>query len=386
MEFHNPAPPDMRNFKDSSEAHAAMREGKKALNPWCCFKPDYLTALSCFKLAADTFARTGNSGDALDCYKNLAICSEKIDDLFGAAVAHKEAGYIHLEKGEAEKARGEFEECVRLLNVGGKAERVQDTLIEFARRCGKMNCEKLSEEYYQEVMQSVFDSENYLDGLAVIWEYSNYLIGKAKFIKALELYNKHIEYVAGTGKYKNTIAKCGLCIVCIHLILGEPYIAEEKLRDLEQTHQELIDSPFYELGVQFIEAMNNFDQAAFNRAVLTPIMSQLEVNLLKALKKVKVEKRGEGVKLEDVKLSTVKQESGKQVQEEVKLCGTEVESDKNEVSKTEEKNEYPTEVVGENKAEEVLGVKLLHSKITKEIDAKPMHEDCLLYTSPSPRD
>jgi len=309
MEFHENG--GMRNFNDAATAQNAMRKGKKALNPWCCFKPDYLGALASFKEAAEIFSRLGDVDNAIECYKNLAICNKKIDDLFAASEAHKEAGYLYLEnKGDTNKAKEEFNECIRLLNIGGKMERVQDTLIELARKCKQLNHDQLSEAYYQEIINSVFDEDNYLNGLATIKEYSNDLIAKSRYTRALELYNKHIEYVAKLGKYESTIAKCSLSIVCIHIILDEPYVAEEKLRDLEQTHPGLINSPFYEIGVNMIEAINEVNQVRYDKIVMTPIMSQLEINLLKALKKVKVEggkKSTAPVKVEDIKLSEVKQ-------------------------------------------------------------------------------
>ena len=117
----NASSSDMMHLKESGHAKSSMAQGKRAIQGSCCSSPDYLGAIPLFKEAADIFAKYNDPANAVECYKNLAVCNERIDDLFGAAEAHKDAGLIYIEKiCDPDKAKEEFEACMHLLNVGGK--------------------------------------------------------------------------------------------------------------------------------------------------------------------------------------------------------------------------------------------------------------------------
>eukprot|EP00826_Nyctotherus_ovalis_P005461 TRINITY_DN11234_c0_g1_i3.p2 TRINITY_DN11234_c0_g1~~TRINITY_DN11234_c0_g1_i3.p2 ORF type:complete len:336 (+),score=88.80 TRINITY_DN11234_c0_g1_i3:25-1008(+) len=278
-----------KSLTDITEAEAALKQGRKCLKSLFFLRPNYLDGFAHFKNASETFAKAARYDEAIECYEGLSLCGNELNDLFSAAEAKKALAYIYLEqKKDPEKAEREIGQCVEFLKLQGKMEKVQWVLTEFAKRSLKAGFIKLAEKTFDLVISAVFDEDNYLDGVAIIWEYLDYLIDNSRFSKALELYKRHIEYTKDKKKYNSTTAKCYLCIVAIHIILKEPYIAEAKLQELEANNPDLLSSPYYEIAVKLIEAVNSQDEKAFKKTLMIPMMSQLERNLLRALKKVNI--------------------------------------------------------------------------------------------------
>lgn len=280
----------MKSLTNVTQAQALLKNGKKCLKPSFFSKADYLGGFTSFKKAGEIFMASERYDEAIESYEGLVVCSEKLNDLYTASEARKSLAYIYLEhKQDSEKAEQQIQQCTEFLKLQGKLDKVRWTLTEFAKRSLKAGFTILSERIFNIVIDSVLDEDNYLDGVATIWEYLDYLIENSRFKEAMELYRRHIEYTKDKVKYSSTTAKCYLCLVCIHIILGEPFIAEEELKELETTRPDLTSSPYYEIATRIINAVNEKDQDNYKKVILIPMMSQLERNLLKALKKVVIQ-------------------------------------------------------------------------------------------------
>jgi len=288
--------PELKRLKMQEEANKEFREAKDFLNPWCCFDPDYLSASYHFKQAAEKFMRIEDYQKAILAYDQLAFCDEKIDDLFSASEARKNLMYIYLDKiPNAEKAKLEANECIHLLQVHGKEDRVFNTKLEFARKCRNLNLDELTIYFYKDVIEMGLTEDQYLNARDAFLEYTDFLLNADKLLDALDFYNKHIEFLTKQhqkepekNKHISPMMKSYMGIIGIHLMLNEPFIADEKLTEIQRDHTELISSPYFEVACKLVDAANARDQEAFNKAMQTAVMSQLERSLLQKLKKVKL--------------------------------------------------------------------------------------------------
>jgi len=289
----------MKSLTDITKAQASLKRGKSCMKSSFFSSADYLGGFEAFREASEIFIHNEKYDEAIECYEGLSICGDKLNDLYSAAEAKKSLAYIYLDhKNDPEKAEQQIQQCIEFLKLQGKLEKVQWVLTEFAKRSSKAGFTKLSEKVFNIVINSVFEESNYLDGVATIWQYSDYLIENGRYKEALDLYKKHIEYTKTKEKFNSTTAKCYLSVIAIYILLGEPYVAEEKLKELEMTCHNLISSPYYSIATTLIDSINEKDQDKFKKTIMIPIMSQLEINLLKALKKVNIKpevKESEGI-------------------------------------------------------------------------------------------
>lgn len=259
---------------------------KTGLFKW---KPNYLEALPKFMEASGMFENAGDFANALKCYERLALCCEKQDDLAGAADAYDRMGTICMrQKKDVRTALGLFKKAGSLYKIQNNNLKAQEIMKKFAGYCFETNQEELGAEIYKEIIEELFDDQDYGTGAEVIPIYRNYLIRKEKYAEAISVYEKHIKYIKSIKKYPYIAERCWLSIVCIYIVMGEHFIADEKMSSFSADVASVRNSEEYSAALNLIDAIQKSDSVLFAKVLKRPIFTQIEIELLKKLKKCKM--------------------------------------------------------------------------------------------------
>ena len=282
-------------MQTQKKAAELMKSGESCLKTHLFkWNPDYLAATPKFMEASSMFENTADYDNAMKCYEKLALCCEKKDDLAGAADAYQKIGFIILiHKKNPQTAYQYLMKSVNLFKIHGNTLKAQDMLKKLAKRCFDQNQPDLGVQIYKDIIEEMFDDENYGTGAEVITEYMNYLIDKERYPEAIETYMKHIKYLQSAKKYDHLVARAWLGIIGIHIIMGEHYIAEEKLGTFGSQITKISSSDEYSAAISLIDAIQKGDEAAFAKTLKRPIFTQIETSLHRRLNKYRIQRKDE---------------------------------------------------------------------------------------------
>ena len=184
------------------------------------WSPNFLEALPKFMEASSLFENIGDYTQAIKCYERLSLCYEKQEDLYGAADAYQKIGFIILQqKKDPHTAYQYLMKSVNLFKIHGNTLKSQEMLKKLGKRCFELSYEELGVQIYKELIDDMFDDQNYGTGSEIIAPYMDFLIEKEKYTEAVEMYMKHIKYLQSVKKYDHIVARCWLGIIGIHIIL-----------------------------------------------------------------------------------------------------------------------------------------------------------------------
>jgi len=236
--------------------------------------------------------------------------------LNAAADAYQKVGFLTLNfKKDPQAAYQCLTKAVNLFKIHGNTLKAQEMLKKLGKRCFDQGYEELGVRIYQDILDEVFEGENYGTGAEVITEYVNFLIDKGKFPEAIDAYSRHIKYLLSVKKYEHLVARAWLGIICIHIVMGEHYIAEDKLTLFGSQISKPMSSDEYRAVLNLTDAIHKGDEVLFAKTLKQPIFGQIEAALLKRLKKYVIPKK-EMAKKEDPLFGNV--ETRKKQKEEKK--------------------------------------------------------------------
>lgn len=288
--------------KNTKDAVKLMKAGESSLKTGIFkWKPNYLEALPKFLQAATLFENAGDYTNALKCYERLAMCQEKQEELSGAADAYESMGMIFLRhKNDPKTALGLFKKASSMYKIQGNNLKSQDILKKLAKRCFDLGYEDLGADIYKELIEELFDDQDYGTGAEIIPNYQNYLISREKYAESIATYEKHMKYLKIQNKYPYLVERCWLSIVCIYIVMGEYYIADDKMGQFSSDVKSIRSSDEYSAALNLIDALQKKDLDLFAKVLKRPIFTQIEIELLKKLRKFKMSSQ------EDVKKPTQK--------------------------------------------------------------------------------
>lgn len=333
---------------DQKKAQKFMKDGKSHLNTHIFkWKPNYIEAAPKFMEASTLFENVGQFDLAIQCYEKLALCHEKLDDLQGAADAYNKIGFIIMDRKKDPNAAHQYLiKSVNLFKIHGNTLKAQEMLKKLGKRCFEQHFEDLGSQIYNSLIDELFEDQNYGTGCEIIPEQLNFLIDKGKYSEAIDLYTRHIKYLKEVNKYEYMVCRSWLAIICVYVIMGEYYVAEEKLGTFGTQIEKPMNSDEYVAALNLIDSIQKKDPAAFAKCIKRPIFSQIETNLLKKLKKYNLPNQEEVKKEENPLFGNIKsQEEKKDVpsvekgNEEKKLTAQEPLEETKEVPKDKPKEE-----------------------------------------------
>ena len=272
------------------QATKLMKSGESSLKTGIFkWKPNYDEALMKFMEASSLFENCQDYVNALKCYEKLALCYEKTEELSGAAEAYEKMGMIYLKyQKDPKRALDLFNKSSSMYKINGNELKAQEILKRLGRRCFEIDFEDLGAEIYKEIINDLFDDISYGTGAEIIPVYQDYLIKKEKYAEAISIYERHIKYLTSVKKYNHIVARCWLGIISIHIVLGEYYIADEKLSVFSGTINSVKTCDEYSAALSLIDAIQRGDNDGYIKILRRPIFTQIEMELVKKLKKFKV--------------------------------------------------------------------------------------------------
>jgi len=281
--------------KKTQEATKLMKAGESSLKTGIFkWKPNYLEATPKFMEASTLFENAEDYVNALKCYEKLALCSEKQEELSGAAEAYEKMGMIYIKHMKDPKAGlNLFKKAASMYKIQNNNLRAQDILKKLGKQCFEMGHEDLGGEIFKEIINELFDDQDYGTGAEIIPSYQNYLISKERYADAIMIYEKHMNYLKSIKKYPYLVERCWLSIICIHIIIGEVFIADDKMGNFSADITSIKSSDEYSAALNLIDAIQTKDSALFNKILKRPIFTQLEIELVKKLKKFKMTQKEE---------------------------------------------------------------------------------------------
>jgi hypothetical protein len=301
------------------KAAAMMKAGEGSLKTHLFkWSPNYLEASPRFMQASEMFENIGQYDQAIKCYEKLALCNEKLDDLYGAAEAYNKIGFIKLtRKADPVGAYSALMKSVNLFKIHGNLLKAQDMLKKLAKRCFEMHHEDLGAQIFKALIDELFDEANYGTGAEVLPEYLNYLIEKDRYPEVIDIYNRHIEYLRSIHKYEHLICRAWLGIISIHIVMGEHFIADEKLGQFGAQIARPTSTDEYVAAMRMIDAIQKGDDAQLAKTLKMPIFSQIESVLYRKLKKYRIPSKEEVKKVANPLFGNAEQRA-KQAQEDQK--------------------------------------------------------------------
>eukprot|EP00826_Nyctotherus_ovalis_P009868 TRINITY_DN12612_c0_g5_i4.p1 TRINITY_DN12612_c0_g5~~TRINITY_DN12612_c0_g5_i4.p1 ORF type:complete len:289 (+),score=111.69 TRINITY_DN12612_c0_g5_i4:110-976(+) len=175
--------------------------------------------------------------------------------------------------------------------------KAQEIMKKLAGQCFETDQEEIGAEIYKEIIEELFDDQDYGTGAEVIPIYRNYLIRKEKYAEVLSIYEKQIKYIKSIKKYPYIAERCWLSIVCIYIVMGEHFIADEKMSSFSADVTSIRSSEEYSAALNLIDAIQKGDSVLFAKVLKRPIFTQIEIELLKKLKKCKMPAKVEAKKI-----------------------------------------------------------------------------------------
>jgi len=281
------------------KAAELMKNGESSLKTHL-FKwdPNYLEAIPRFMDAAPLFENVGDFTSAIKCYEKLALCYEKTDDYHGAADALQKIGFLTLKhKKDPKTAHQYMMKSVNLYKIHGNTLKAQEMMKQLGKNCFDQGHEELGSQIYKSLIEDMLDDQNYGTGSEIIPQYLDFLIEKERYSDAIAIYNAHMKYLQSIKKYDHIVARCWLGIICIHIILGEHYIAEEKMGAFGASITKISSSDEYSAALNLIDAINKGDEMMYQKVLKRPIFGQMESALVKKLKKRPLAKKEDSKKV-----------------------------------------------------------------------------------------
>ncbi len=307
-------------MQTKKKAIELMKSGESSLKTHIFkWNPNYLEATPKFMEASSMLENVGEYARAITCYEKLALCYEKQDDLFGAADSYQKIAFIILmQRKDPETAYQYLTKSVNLFKIHGNTLKSQEMLKKLAKRCFDQGHDDLGAKIYREIIDDIFDDQNYGTGSEVITEYLNFLIEKERYQDAIQVYMSHIKYLQSVKKYDHLVARAWLSIISIHIIMGEYYVADEKMGTFGASIAKVSGSDEYSAALSMLDAIQKGDDAAFIKVLRRPIFSQIEASLLRKLKKYTLPKKEEVKKAANPLFGSAEVKKQPHPQEEVK--------------------------------------------------------------------
>jgi len=271
------------------KAKKNFTKGEGALNTHIFkWNPDYVKAVPYYSEAATLYENLGNFDMAIKAYNKLALCNEKIDDTYNAAGAYEKIAKLTLKinPDDINSSLKFFRKAGDLYRIQGNSMKYQMLIKDLASEYQNKNEPEMAIALYKELVEDVFEEENYLTGSDLIPTYLNMLVAKNKYKEAIDIYLKHIHYIKNLKKYEYTIGRCWISIISIHLILNEVEIAEEKLMDMQND----IDKPHteeFQIAYSLIDYFKKGNPEDFLKFCRKPMFTQIESEIVKQLKKIR---------------------------------------------------------------------------------------------------
>ncbi len=286
-------------MQTQKKATEKMKSGESSLKTHIFkWSPNYLEGRTRFMEAASLFESIGDYQQASKCHEKIALCCEKTDDLSGAAEAYQKIGFLTLQHKKDPRAAYQYLiKSVNMLKIHGNTLKAQDMMKRLGKQCFDMGSDELGAQIYRELIEDMFDDQNYGTGSEIISPYLDFLIEKERYSDVISIYTKHIKYLQSVKKYEHIIARCWLGIICIHILLGEHYIADEKMGTFGSSISKISSSDEYSAAWGLLDAIQKGDEAAFQKVTRRPIFTQMESALVRKLKKFQLLKKDEQKKV-----------------------------------------------------------------------------------------
>ena len=280
----------MENKKGSStieEAERNFKEANKAIKTGIFnWSADYLEGSMKFERAAKLFKTLGNKEKALQAYLKYSMCSEKINENFGAAEGLMEAAFLEKDK---RKSLDYLHLAQNYYKIQGSSNKGQESLKKFAQKMldsEDPEAQQFALNIFQKLFEEVFEGDNFLWNPDIVNEYIQLLMKHQEYSRVIEAKYSLIKHLKSAGQIDHQIRRSYLEIVCVQIV-SEDFSNIEKTLDKftsdfggnAYSHDE------FKLAIDMHEAVKEKNYKQIEVLCKKPMFSFLEIEIVRTIKK-----------------------------------------------------------------------------------------------------
>ena len=273
----------------AKKAKKAMKEGKECMRTGMLkWYADYVGGAMKFEQAAKLYKAMGDNESATEAYCLFSQCSEKSNELSGAAEGLIEAA--HLTK-DVSKSVEYLLMADNFFKIGGASDRGVTEMKKFANNLYEkdtVKSQQLAMEIYEKyLINQCFDEECYVMNSDVPEAYVKMQVAQKDFKGAIRTKKTFMDYLRGEKRLDHQIRRSWLEVVCLQILLEDIYRIEDSLNEFAQDCP--MGNPYaqdeYATACDLKDAMlsNNFEQMV--SVTKRPIFSYIEIEIVKLLKR-----------------------------------------------------------------------------------------------------